>query len=146
MDALRTQIPRLDLQFVILTTKQSELMPHMMVSVEHHVITMENKPQEELINVGQPQMLTLKPIFGQQAQDVRQQLMITVSVMHSEVGQLILMEFLVIVTQLLMLLENKEMQLMEMRMNVGEKKQALLQMTILPEMKLLTSLMKLQNL
>lgn len=118
----------------------------MMVSVEHHVITMENKPQEELINVGQLQMLTLKPIFGQQAQDVRQQLMIIVSVMHSEVGQLILMDFLRIVTQLLMLPENKEMQVMEMRMNVGEKKQALLQMTILQEMKLLTSLMKLQNL
>lgn len=61
------------------------------------------------------------PIFGQQAQDVNLQLMITVSVMHSEVGKSIQMDFLLIVTQLLMLLENKELHLMEMRMNAGEK-------------------------
>lgn len=47
MDALRTQIPKLDFQFVILTMKLSELMQIQlwMEHVEHHVITMENMIQ-----------------------------------------------------------------------------------------------------
>lgn len=115
-------------------------------NVEHHVIALLNILQMEQINVGQLQMLTLKLSFGQQVLDVsQQQQMIIVSVMHLKVGKLIQMEFLLIVIQLPILLENKEIQEMEMRMNVGERQLELLQMNISQQLKQLPLLMKLQN-
>ena len=114
-------------------------------NVEHHVIALLNILQMEQINVGQLQMLTLKLIFGQQVLDVSQQPMIIVSVMHLKVGKLIQMEFLLIVIQLPILLENKELSVMEMRMNVGERQLELLQMSISQQLKQLPLLMKLQN-
>lgn len=146
MDALRILILSLDLQFVILIMKLLELMPLMTDNVEHHVIALLNILQMEQINVGQLQMLTLKLSFGQQVLDVsQQQEMIIVSVMHLKVGKLIQMEFLLIVIQLPILLENKEIQEMEMRMNVGERQLELLQMNISQQLKQLPLLMKLQN-
>lgn len=145
MDALRILILLLDLQFVILIMKLLELMPLMTDNVEHHVIALLNILQMEQINVGQLQMLTLKLSFGQQVLDVSQQPMIIVSVMHLKVGKLIQMEFLLIVIQLPILLENKEIQEMEMRMNVGERQLELLQMNISQQLKQLPLLMKLQN-
>ena len=114
-------------------------------NVEHHVIALLNILQMEQINVGQLRMLTLKLIFGQQVLDVSQQPMIIVSVMHLKVGKLIQMEFLLIVIQLPILLENKELSVMEMRMNVGERQLDLLQMSISQQLKQLPLLMKLQN-
>lgn len=83
-------------------------------------------------------------LFGLQALDVNQQLMIIVSVMQLEVGRLILMEFLLNVTQLLILLESKELLLT--KMNVGERLLESQQLNISPLTRQLPLLMKLQNL
>lgn len=88
-------------------------------SVEHHVIMADLIQQVEQINAGVMMMLTQRQNFGMIFMDARQELMTIVSVMPPDTGDLIQPEAK-IVTQQLILLVNRMMVQVDLKMNAGD--------------------------